>query len=1110
MPYMETNLYPRFITNSPQGEDLFESGSQKRTSESIANHIKKELKDYKLIGLDGNWGSGKSNVISIIQKDLGDDYHLFIYDAWSHQEDLQRRSFLEALLESLHANKILPKEQLEYKLNDLLAKRKSTITKTIPKLSYPLVISFLVIVLTPIAKIISDSVCATYLKVIITASPILAALIVWLYVIFIKKQKEYSNILNLFYFYKEQTLEKNTDEVISEQEPSIREFRNWMKGISDELIMAKKNIIIVFDNMDRLPPQKVQTLWSSIHTFFSETNYNNIWVIVPFDRIHIKDAFSGKNAANHFIDKTFSVIFRVSPPVLSDWKQFFSIKYNEAFDTRENEEREFVMNVFDLYTNSITPRKIIAFINEMVSLKLIWENDIALRYIAVFILNKEAFEETPTEVILGATYLEKAKHLFRGDESLSNYIAALLYNVPVEMASQVSLYREILIDIRDKNKDKLLKISENKQFKNIIEEVLSKEIYPIDSAVLMLNEFDCDNKFKYSWTILNGRFLENPIDDQLFTEVHKILILKVSKPETIIKHIINQIGNVEQFSGTKYFKAIDELNNFLKAHKLEINLFELLPDKIVTAPAFSDYIIAAQERVFDYKVSCKNEEFDKFIKDAAIERIKICETLKYITSKYTFPVLAEYITSQINAGSINLDNLSDYFNAYKIITNKKPFTVLLTDPLINDLLNKAETDSQVYYELAAMRLSRFDNFASWSGVSQSILTLVDKSLVEEVANRIEFYVAYGTILTKSLVWEQPFLKAVIQDLTLKSRGESSMDIELVLSKFKAISKINNLDQMVFLKRVNPWHNFLKSKLNKETFSTIIPDVSFLELLFQETSELGTLILEIAEEFVVSENWNDNLEEISEYKIQLMKVLLENDKITGLPDKAQEALKATLFKLVKFDTEISTEVRNTLLYFYEKSEKVKMASTIQNIRDALLLDAKITKSKFLLFEKLFLLQGDLTSRCSDVVRKIFTPVMQYKECADLIILNEEFYISILERSGDVKFDFLESLRKLIETNETDVKYISFEKRVCALFDIKIIKGRYFSNEKDNDITEFLKSMIEVSKTRHFEIQDNIFGPDYILEGNSKKLEVHYIFNEIEHKKIFNEGDWFKVP
>ena len=77
----------------------------------------------------------------------------------------------------------------------------------------------------------------------------------------------------------------------------------------------------------RFPLQeKLQELWASIHAFFSEEKYENIFVIVPFDREHIKSAFKSEDFymkqesytgevlkeetkvcfGNDFINKTFS------------------------------------------------------------------------------------------------------------------------------------------------------------------------------------------------------------------------------------------------------------------------------------------------------------------------------------------------------------------------------------------------------------------------------------------------------------------------------------------------------------------------------------------------------------------------------------------------------------------------------------------------------------------------------------------------------------------------------------------------------------------------------------------------------------------------------------
>ena len=132
-----------------------------------------------------------------------------------------------------------------------------------------------------------------------------------------------------FQVYTNKQTQETKTETISENEPTVRDFRNWMKEIDTDLKDNKKKLVIVFDNFDRLPKQHIQNIWSSIHIFFSEDKYNNIKVIIPFDRAHIKNSFSELNGAskpeksqsvdfaNDYINKTLDIVFRISPPIIS-------------------------------------------------------------------------------------------------------------------------------------------------------------------------------------------------------------------------------------------------------------------------------------------------------------------------------------------------------------------------------------------------------------------------------------------------------------------------------------------------------------------------------------------------------------------------------------------------------------------------------------------------------------------------------------------------------------------------------------------------------------------------------------------------------------------------
>ena len=154
--------YPKFISNQPSGNDKFEGASQERLSKAISEHFKNidsknDLCIPRIVGIEGTWGSGKSNVVKLLEQKLKENgYFFYEYDAWGNQEDLQRRSLLEQLTDKLVSNNVLtgttttkikggkPKtvtwsEKLKY----LLARKTETVTDKYPRLGLGLVSSFL-------------------------------------------------------------------------------------------------------------------------------------------------------------------------------------------------------------------------------------------------------------------------------------------------------------------------------------------------------------------------------------------------------------------------------------------------------------------------------------------------------------------------------------------------------------------------------------------------------------------------------------------------------------------------------------------------------------------------------------------------------------------------------------------------------------------------------------------------------------------------------------------------------------------------------------------------------------------------------------------------------
>jgi predicted KAP-like P-loop ATPase len=75
------------------------------------------------VGLEGEWGAGKSTVIRLLQEKLKaerqDKTFVFYIDAWEHEGDHLRRVFLEMLIERLKKWKSWSEDVIK-KLDDIL------------------------------------------------------------------------------------------------------------------------------------------------------------------------------------------------------------------------------------------------------------------------------------------------------------------------------------------------------------------------------------------------------------------------------------------------------------------------------------------------------------------------------------------------------------------------------------------------------------------------------------------------------------------------------------------------------------------------------------------------------------------------------------------------------------------------------------------------------------------------------------------------------------------------------------------------------------------------------------------------------------------------------
>ena len=583
-----------------------------------------------------------------------------------------------------------------------------------------MVTAFLVAVLTPIFTFIAYAVKPTpttwwfsLLSIVIAALPVLVALFIW----WRKHRKDpqkygWSYLLAI---YQDKVENDVCYETLSEDEPTVCEFKAWMQDISDFIKeKGQCKLVLVFDNMDRLPAEKVKELWSSIHTFFADSGFENVWAVIPFDETHLACAFGDetdeqtKQLTKYFINKTFPIVYRVAPPVITDYRSIFNKLFVEAFGETENEAKETINRIFRLVNPNANVREIISYINEMVALKQEWCNEILMINIALFCLKKTDILANPVEQILSGDYLNGIQTIINNDLQTQREIAALVYGVDVEHARQIPLKKYIEGCINGEEGHDINQYTEtNKQFDIVLEEVTQGlDDALINKIIHCLHTLTRKNDtILHIWQRIAKMKLKEPIEKQaLPVEYQELLLhLDTESQNNVIAQLYKKIARFKDFNGGDYFKTLNEIDLFIEHNNLSCDFASLIEAKTVEPNMFVDYIKVANKthepyrndnttKVYEYyQVKTNPEALDTYLANLLpdnFDHADIVKTLKS-DSTYTFPTLLKTITNCIKTKGVNKNNVGAIFAVYRLLVSDedRPLPVTLDSTYISCIQN---------------------------------------------------------------------------------------------------------------------------------------------------------------------------------------------------------------------------------------------------------------------------------------------------------------------------------------------------------------------------------------------------------------------------------------
>lgn len=1027
-----------FLKNQPLGKDLFENKSQEKIAAVISEKIINDP-DFKIIGIDGQWGSGKSNLVRLIENNHQDSHKFFVYDVWGHQEDEQRKSILIELTDFIKSEKDLlkkgNKKAWDDKLKFLLAKSKETTTINQPYLSVGFIFSLLSIVYIPTVNVFKDSmkdflnVGSLFGKLVLVAFPIFIVIGIYLWNVG-KNWHKKNGFWKAFKLSAEETFQVYTNkqkeetkiETISEDQPSVRDFQNWMEDINNDLI---KPVVIVFDNFDRLPQKHILSIWSSIHIFFAEKKYSNIKVIIPFDRDHVQNAFKELNGddikfGDDYVNKTFDIVFRITLPIMSDWKKFFEEQWKIAFKNYDKDEFRLVVQVYEFLNRRITPREIISFINEILTIKML-DGNFKERYIAIFILRKDEILTNPLKSVTDCKeLLSGLYHIYSNDSEYAKQLTAIIYHIKVENALEL-IYTQELKDSMIKNDEKRFNEICKSDFIDTIFYSTVLGIESFENAILTLAAINEDSKvskhfIQQTWELFNARVLQldNSISKLEIGEWQIFLIKNISDDEYLKQLIEGYFKLIDDDNIENYIDLIDDLIKDIGEERILNQLIK----RNISDKNYIQLIEYKGNEFKKYKLSTNYQLLDKHLSKLIISDVLELENTKLFPKEYDFKEYKGALVKNLKT-FINQNNPQSADSTLLKIKERSQNNGELKDLLEDDkiytfFVNNASSKLPIINEIIAMRISRGSEFhSSYANHFTNVLNTEDDERSGEIANTILNYIKYGDLLLLSNHFKaNPLFKQIILKMFAKADLGKVDNVITLIEKYTEIKNNLKIEDNSLLKELNKW------EIDKDKFDVNEQSDEFIDDCLENPE------LRISKDFL--EAFNTDFKNLNKESYEVIFGdgtdvhfryfdYLDRESLT---QESLDVYENKFIELLKSSNTIDKQWWKILKKYEENNADLSVVNTLKNIRDQIL-NSSITLN--LEVAKLILpyfLKYDLLSNQKDIFRLIIkNEFLSDSDFVKFLISNSDFSKNIYQQAPTTDKDgFRNTINEKRESND----------------------------------------------------------------------------------------------
>lgn len=490
------------LPDDPSDVDEFDAKAHDTVAKAIADLVQHEP-GGKAIGLEGSWGSGKSTVVRLLSKYLLDgnsrtnaqpETRTVIFDAWAHQGDPLRRTFLETLVEELVAAKWLPDSTAAELREKLTGKASQVHTKSTERLSLEGAVVAAATTLVPPGIVLAQNHFHSYHRLAVFLGIVLLAAPFVVVVGFAIAQRigvalggknqpagawrrKLADVRAFSLFAKEQVADTVT-EGVERGEPTSVEFENLFSDVLKKALGEDRRLLLVLDNLDRVEEDDAKTILATMQTFTGSGSRPgslwapNVWTLIPYDpagldRLWNSDSGAEDDWANEkdgagtehvaplltataaaFTEKIFQVRFEAPPLVLSDWRGYLLRLLQQALPGAHDDELQPVLRLRRLYpgvepkglvaAEEPTPRQLKQFVNQLGAIRR-QRDDVPLVHVGYYVLLRRDRIKIARRLIAGMLPHKELSHLFK--EGLEDDLAALHFGTAQALAQQLLLGR---------------------------------------------------------------------------------------------------------------------------------------------------------------------------------------------------------------------------------------------------------------------------------------------------------------------------------------------------------------------------------------------------------------------------------------------------------------------------------------------------------------------------------------------------------------------------------------------------------------------------------------------------------------------------------------------